>query len=257
MNSHEIDFKILGDDMQYVLIALDPQETVISEAGNFFMMDDGIKMETLFGDGSEHQKKGFGSKLLGAGKRLFTGESLFMTSYTNELDGKRIVAFSAPYPGKIIPVDLQEYGGKIICQKDAFLCAAKGVSLGLEFNKKIGAGFFGGEGFILQKLEGDGMTFIHAGGSIVKRELSPGERLIVDTGALVAMTKDISYDIQRIKGVKSVLFSGNGLFNTVLSGPGTVWVQSLPFNKLVNTISNSVAESGNPIGGAIEGFLES
>lgn len=244
--------------MQYVLIALDPQETAISEAGNFFMMDDGIKMETLFGDGSD-QSIGFGKKLFSAGKRLITGESLFMTAYTNELDGKRIVAFSAPYPGKILPIDLQEYDNKIICQKDAFLCAAKGVSVGLELNKKIGSGFFGGEGFILQKLEGDGMTFIHAGGSIVKRDLAPGEKLIVDTGSLVAMTRDVVYDIERVRGVKSVLFSGNGIFNTVLIGPGTVWIQSLPFNKLVNTIANSMIspkESGNPIGSAIENFFE-
>lgn len=236
MKNHEIDYVLHGDDMQFVEIELDPQETVIAEAGSLMMMDDRIKMETIFGDGSKNQGSGLMGKLLGAGKRLVTGESLFMTTFTNEGTGKRRVYFAAPYPGKIIPMDLSRLNGKIICQKDAFLAAAKGVSVGVEFQRKLGAGFFGGEGFIMQKLEGDGMAFVHAGGTIYKRNLQPGETLRIDTGCLVAMTQDVNYDIEMVSGVKTALFGGEGLFFATLSGPGTVWVQSLPFSRLASRV---------------------
>ena len=189
MNSHEIDFELFGDDMQFVEIELDPRETVVAEAGAMMMMDSSIEMETIFGDESNSSGSGgFFGKLGGAAKRVLTGESLFMTAFTNMGAGREKVAFASPYPGKIIPVDLRNYGGKLICQKDAFLCAAKGVSIGIDFRRKLGTGFFGGEGFILQKLEGDGMAFIHAGGTIVRKRLLPGQKLKVDTGCLVAMS---------------------------------------------------------------------
>ncbi|MER1958291.1 MAG: TIGR00266 family protein [Solibacillus sp.] len=236
MKNHEIDYVLHGDDMQFVEIELDPQETVVAEAGSLMMMEDRIRMETIFGDGSKNQGSGLMGKLLGAGKRLVTGESLFMTTFTNEGTGKRRVYFAAPYPGKIIPMDLSRFNGKIICQKDAFLAAAKGVSVGVEFQRKLGAGFFGGEGFIMQKLEGDGMAFVHAGGTIYKRNLQPGETLRIDTGCLVAMTQDVNYDIEMVSGVKTALFGGEGLFFATLSGPGTVWVQSLPFSRLASRV---------------------
>ncbi|MEI7474138.1 MAG: TIGR00266 family protein [bacterium] len=242
-NSHEIDFKIYGDDMQLIEIELDPQESVIAEAGAMTMMTEAIEMETLFGDGSS-QEEGIMGKLLGAGKRLLTGGSLFMTVFTNKGQRKQHVSFSAPCPGKIIPLDLSQLGGKIICQKDSFLCAAKGVSIGLAFTKKIGAGFFGGEGFILQKLEGDGLAFVHAGGTIIEKELKPGEVLRVDTGCLVAMTKDVDYDIQMVKGIKSMLFGGEGLFFAALRGPGKVWIQSLPLSRLANRIYSATTVAG-------------
>ena len=235
MKNHEIDYVLHGDDMQFVEVELDPQETVVAEAGSLMMMDDQIQMETVFGDGSE-KSSGFMGKLMGAGKRLITGESLFMTTFTNAGAGKKKVYFAAPYPGKIIPMDLSQYGEKIICQKDAFLAAAKGVSVGVEFQRKLGAGFFGGEGFIMQKLEGDGMAFVHAGGTIYERQLLPGETLKIDTGCLVAMTKDVNYDIQAVGGVKTALFGGEGLFFATLTGPGTVWVQSLPFSRLASRV---------------------
>ena len=200
------------------------------------MMDDGIKMETIFGDGSSKSGGGFMNKLMGAGKRLITGESLFMTTFTNTGMGKRHVYFASPYPGKIIPMDLSELNGKIICQKDAFLAAAKGVSVGVEFQRKIAAGFFGGEGFIMQKLEGDGMAFVHAGGAIHKKELQPGEVLRVDTGCFVAMTSDVEYNIEAVGGVKTALFGGEGIFFATLRGPGTVWIQSLPFSRLASRV---------------------
>jgi uncharacterized protein (TIGR00266 family) len=200
------------------------------------MMEDNIRMETIFGDGSNNQGSGLMGKLMGAGKRMITGESLFMTMFTNEGKGKRRVYFASPYPGKIIPMDLSQMGGKIICQKDAFLAAAKGVSVGIEFQRKLGTGFFGGEGFIMQKLEGDGMAFIHAGGTIYKRHLQRGETLRIDTGCLVAMTPDVNYDIQAVGGVKTALFGGEGLFFATLSGPGIVWVQSLPFSRLASRV---------------------
>jgi uncharacterized protein (TIGR00266 family) len=243
MNAHDIDYTLHGDDMQFVEIELDPQESVIAEAGGMMMMEDGIEMETIFGDGAS-TGKGFLSKLVGAGKRLLTGESLFMTVFTNNGTDKRRVAFAAPYPGKIIPVDLSELGGKIICQKDSFLCAAKGVSVGIDFQRKLGTGFFGGEGFIMQKLEGDGLAFLHAGGTIYKRELQPGEKLRIDTGCLVAMTKEVNYDIEYVGKIKTAFFSGEGLFFATLSGPGTVWVQSLPFSRLADRIIASAPSSG-------------
>lgn len=236
MKNHEIDYVLHGDDMQFVEVELDPQETVVAEAGSLMMMDDQIAMETVFGDGSQNQGSGFMGKLMGAGKRLVTGESLFMTTFTNTGVGKKKVYFAAPYPGKIIPMDLSQYAGKIICQKDAFLAAAKGVSVGVELQRKLGAGFFGGEGFIMQKLEGDGMAFVHAGGTIYERQLQPGETLKIDTGCLVAMTKDVNYDIQAVGGIKTSLFGGEGLFFATLSGPGTVWVQSMPFSRLASRV---------------------
>ena len=256
MNAHEIDYKIYGDDMQFVEVELDPQETVIAEAGSLMMMEDGIHMETIFGDGSE--QKGLMGKLFGAGKRILTGESLFMTAFTNNIHGKKKVSFSAPYPGKIIPLDLSEYGGKIVCQKDSFLCAAKGVSVGIELQRKLGTGFFGGEGFIMQKLEGDGVAFAHAGGTIFKKELGVGEKLRIDTGCLVAFTKEIDYDIEFVGGLKTALFGGEGLFFATLKGPGTVWVQSLPFSRLASRIfaaapvSGKNKEEGSLLGGLFD-----
>ncbi len=243
MNNHEIDYQIIGDDMQFVEVELDPGETVVAEAGSLMMMDDHIHMETVFGDGSS-QSGGLMDKLLGAGKRVLTGESLFMTMFTNEGSGKKHVSFASPYPGKIIPMDLRELDGKIICQKDAFLCAAKGVSVGIEFQRKIGTGFFGGEGFIMQRLEGDGMAFVHAGGTIHQKTLGPGETLKIDTGCLVALTRDIDYDIEFVRGVKTALFGGEGLFFATLRGPGTVWVQSLPFSRLASRVFAAMPATG-------------
>lgn len=234
--AHEIDYKIYGNEMQFVEIELDPNETAVAEAGAMMMMDNSISMETIFGDGSSKSNGGFIGKLGGAAKRVITGESLFMTAFTNRGYGKQKVSFAAPYPGKIIPINLREFEGKIICQKDAFLCCAKGVSLGIAFTKKIGVGFFGGEGFILQKLEGDGLAFVHGGGTIVKKTLIPGQVLKVDTGCLVAMTKDVKYDIQFVGGLKNTLFGGEGLFFATLTGPGDVWIQSLPFSKLAEKV---------------------
>ena len=243
MKSHEIDYKIYGEEMQYVEIELDPNEGVVAEAGSFMMMDDGIKMETIFGDGSE-QTKGFINSIFGAGKRVLTGESLFMTVFYNVVAGKRHVSFASPYPGKIIPIDLAEFGGKFICQKDAFLCAAKGVSLGIEFSKKLGRGFFGGEGFIMQKLEGDGMAFVHTGGTMAKKVLRAGEKLRVDTGCLIGFTKDIDYDVEFISGIRNKLFGGEGMFYAKLRGPGTVYIQSLPFSRLAARVWASAPQVG-------------
>jgi uncharacterized protein (TIGR00266 family) len=252
MNNHEIDFKIYGDDMQFVEVELDPNETVIAEAGSLMMMEDHIEMETIFGDGSGSGGSGLMGKLFSAGKRVITGESLFMTAFTNHGNGKKHVSFASPYPGKIIPLDLSELGGRIICQKDAFLAAAKGVSVGVAFQRKIGAGFFGGEGFIMQKLEGDGLAFVHAGGTLHKKELAPGEMLRVDTGCLVAMTSGVDYDIQMVKGIKTALFGGEGLFFATLSGPGTVWIQSLPFSRLASRVFAAAPHRG---GGKDEGSI--
>lgn len=235
-NAHEIDYSIFGSDMQLVEIELDPAEAVIAEAGAMMYMDQSIDMDTIFGDGTEKSGSGFMGKLLGAGKRVITGESLFMTVFENHGQGKQKVAFAGPYPGKIVPLDLTEYNGKIICQKDAFLCAAKGVSVGIAFQRKLGAGFFGGEGFIMQKLEGDGMAFAHAGGTIIQRDLLPGEVLKVDTGCIVAMTATVNYDIQMVKGIKSAFFGGEGLFFATLQGPGRVWLQSMPFSRLADRV---------------------
>lgn len=243
MTAHEIDFRIYGEEMQFVEIELDPQEVVIAEAGSFMMMDDDIKMETIFGDGST-KNKGFLGSILGAGKRILTGESLFMTAFYNTMLGKRNVSFASPYPGKIIPIDLTNFGGKFICQKDAFLCAAKGVSVGIEFSKKLGRGLFGGEGFIMQKLEGDGMAFVHAGGTLAKKELQTGEILKVDTGCIIGFTQNIDYDIEFVGGIKNTFFGGEGLFFAKLQGPGTVYIQSLPFSRLADRVLASAPKGG-------------
>ena len=243
MIAHEIDYHIYGEEMQYVEIELDPQEIVIAEAGSFMMMDNGIQMETIFGDGSQQQTGLFG-KLLSAGKRVLTGESLFMTAFINQNYNKSKVSFASPYPGKIIPIDLRQFRGKFICQKNAFLCAAKGVAVGIEFSKKLGTGLFGGEGFIMQKLEGDGMAFVHSGGTLAKKELQPGEILKVDTGCIVGFTQDVDYDIEFIGGIKNSIFGGEGLFYATLRGPGTVYVQSLPFSRLADRIIASAPKAG-------------
>ena len=240
---HEIDFKIYGDDMQFVEVELDPMEAVVAEAGGMMFMEDGIQMETIFGDGSQ-QNSGFLGSLLGAGKRLLVGESLFMTVFENRGAGKKKVAFGAPYPGKIIPVRLSELGGELLAQKDAFLCAAKGVSLGIAFTKRFGAGLFGGEGFILERLQGDGLAFVHAGGTIYQRDLAPGEIIRVDTGCIVAFQPSVDYDIQMVGGIKSALFGGEGLFFATLRGPGHVWLQSLPFSRLAGRIYAAAPQGG-------------
>ncbi|MCB9245867.1 MAG: TIGR00266 family protein [Flavobacteriales bacterium] len=243
-NAHEIDYKLVGEEMQFVEIELDPGESVLAEAGSLLSMDDGISMETIFGDGNGGETS-FLDKMFNAGKRILTGESLFITAYTNTGRSKARACFASPYPGKIVPLDLAVYQGKIICQKDAFLCAAKGVSIGIEFSRKLGRGLFGGEGFIMQKLEGDGLTFVHAGGTIAQRELQAGETLRVDTGCLVAFTKDVDYDIEMVKGIKNVLFGGEGLFLARLRGPGTVWIQSLPFSRLAGRVLASAPGFGS------------
>jgi uncharacterized protein (TIGR00266 family) len=245
-----IDYKVYGAEMQFVEIELDPGEAAMGEAGSLFYMEDGIVMQTLFGDGS-NQSAGVLGKLMGAGKRLLTGESLFTTMYTNNGAGKKKVAFGAPYPGKIVPIDLAKVGGTFIAQKDSFLCAAKGVSLGIAFQRKLGVGFFGGEGFIMQKLEGDGMAFLHAGGTMHRRDLKPGEMLRVDTGCLVGLQPSVEYDIQLAGGVKTALFGGEGLFLATLRGPGTVLLQSLPFARLASRIfaAAPVTKGGGGRGG--------
>jgi uncharacterized protein (TIGR00266 family) len=234
--THEVEFKVYGSDLQFLEIILDPGETVIAEAGAMMYMDDAVDMDTIFGDGSGKEGKDLKGKLFSAGKRMITGEGLFMTAFTNQGSGKRCVSFAAPYPGKVIPFDLSEYGGHLICQKDAFLCAAKGISVGIAFQKKIGVGLFGGEGFIMQKLEGDGLAFMHAGGTIVKKDLGQGETVKLDTGCLVAMTREINYDIQFASNIKNALFGGEGLALATLTGPGSVWLQSLPFSRLADRI---------------------
>lgn len=258
-----IDYQIHGADMQFVEIELDPQEAAIAEAGAMMYMEDGIEMETIFGDGSaQSQKSGFLGKLVGAGKRLVTGESMFTTVFGNQSTVKRKVAFAAPYPGKIIPVDLRTVGGTLICQKDAFLCAARGVSLGIAFQKKLGVGMFGGEGFIMQKLEGDGLAFVHAGGTLLERTLSPNEMLRVDTGCLVALQPSVSYDIQFVGKIKTAFFGGEGLFFATLRGPGKVWLQSLPLSRLADRIVRaSPAAGGSRVGegsllGGLGGLLD-
>jgi uncharacterized protein (TIGR00266 family) len=252
MLNHEIDYQIHGEEMQFVEVELDPQETAIAEAGSFMMMDDGITMETIFGDGSQ-QQSGILNKLFSAGKRLLVGESLFMTAYTNVGSGKKKVSFASPYPGKIIPLDLNRLGGKVICQKDAFLCAAKGVSIGIEFQKKLGTGLFGGEGFIMQKVEGDGMAFVHAGGHVFERHLIPGEMLKVDTGCIVGFTANVNYDIQFVGGIKNTIFGGEGVFFATLRGPGTIWLQTLPISRLAGRIlsygGSKRKEEGSILGG--------
>jgi uncharacterized protein (TIGR00266 family) len=250
---HEIDYKVYGDDMQFVEIELDPNEAAVAEAGGMMYMDDGIEMETIFGDGSQSQGTGILGALLGAGKRLLTGESLFMTVFQNRAPNRRRVAFGAPYPGKIVPIHLKELGGEFIAQKDSFLCAAKGVSVGIAFNKKMGTGFFGGEGFIMQRLQGDGWAFIHAGGTILERTLGPGEVLRVDTGCIVGFQPGVDFDIQYVGKIKSALFGGEGLFFATLRGPGKIWLQSLPLSRLANRIVSAVPGLGR--GGREEGSI--
>ena len=234
--NHDIDYKIYGEELQFIEIELDPNETAIAESGAFMMMDNGIEMQTIFGDGSQQQGGGLMGKLLSAGKRLLTGESLFMTAFTNMGQDKKRVSFASPYTGKIIVLDLRELGGKVIAQKDAFLCAAKGVSIGIEFQRRLGTGIFGGEGFIMQKIEGDGYAFAHAGGYVVEKTLQAGEILKVDTGCVVAYTSGIDFDIEFVKGIKNFMFGGEGLFFAKLQGPGRVWLQSLPISRLAGRI---------------------
>jgi len=236
---HEVDYKIFGDDMQFVEVELDPGEATVAEAGGMMYMDDGIEMETIFGDGSR-TGGGVLDALVGAGKRLLTGESLFMTVFQNQGQGRKRVAFGAPYPGKIIPIHLTDVGGTFITQKDSFLAAAKGVSIGIAFQKRLGTGLFGGEGFIMQRLEGDGWAFIHAGGTLHQRELAPGELLRVDTGCIVGFQATVDYDIQYVGKIKSAIFGGEGLFFATLRGPGKVWLQSLPLSRLANRIVSAV-----------------
>ncbi|WP_022980395.1 TIGR00266 family protein [Ideonella sp. B508-1] len=238
-----VDYEIKGSEMQFVEVELDPGEAAVGEAGSMMFMDAGIGMDTVFGDGSKSTGGLFG-KLLGAGKRLITGESLFTTVYTNQASGKLRVAFAAPYPGKILPMDLRQLGGMLVCQKDAFLCAARGVSLGVYFQQKLSVGFFGGEGFIMQKLEGDGLAFVHAGGTVVRRELQPGQTLLVDTGCVVAFTPNVNFEIQYVGKIKTALFGGEGLFLAKLTGPGTVWLQSLPFSRLASRVFAAAPQNG-------------
>ena len=254
---HEIEYKVFGEDLQYLEVELDPQEAVVAEAGGMMYMEDGIEMETIFGDGSaQSQGGGFMGALMGAGKRLLTGESLFMTVFQNRGAGKKRVAFGAPYPGRIVPVHLAELGGELIVQKDAFLAAAKGVSVGIAFNKRFGAGLFGGEGFIMQRLQGDGWAFVHAGGMLMERHLGASEILRVDTGCIVGFQPSVAYDIQMVRGIKSAIFGGEGLFFATLQGPGRVWLQSLPLSRMANRIVAAVPgiarggrEEGSVLGG--------
>ncbi|MGA1870139.1 MAG: TIGR00266 family protein [bacterium] len=239
---HSIDYKIIGDDMQIVEIELDQGETVIAEAGAMNYMDQGISFEAKMGDGSKADE-GIMGKLLGAGKRVLTGESIFMTHFTNMSPGKRTVAFSAPYPGKIIPIDLSQGNGELICQKDAFLCAAFGTQIGITFTKRLGVGFFGGEGFILQRLRGDGLAFVHAGGTVIEKKLT-NETLRVDTGCIVGFTSRIHYNIERAGNLKSMFFGGEGLFLATLSGTGTVYLQSLPFSRMADRILQHAPSAG-------------
>ena len=256
-----VDYEIKGSEMQFVEIELDPGEAAVGEAGSMMFMDAGIQMDTVFGDGSQSQGGGLFGKLLGAGKRLVTGESLFTTVYTNQAPSKLKVAFAAPYPGKIMAMDLRQLGGTLVCQKDAFLCAARGVSLGIHFQQKMSVGFFGGEGFIMQKLEGEGLAFVHAGGTVLKRELNPGQTLMIDTGCIVAMTPNVSFEIQYVGKIKTALFGGEGLFFAKVTGPGTVWLQSLPFSRLASRIFAAAPqrggsrEEGSLLGGFAAGGL--
>ena len=258
-----VDYEIKGSEMQFVEVELDPGEAAVGEAGSLMYMDAGIDMDTVFGDGSRGGQGGGGlfGKLLGAGKRLVTGESLFTTVYTNTSPAKRRVAFGAPYPGKILPMDLSRLGGTLICQKDSFLCAARGVSLGIALQRRLSVGFFGGEGFIMQRLDGNGLAFVHAGGTVVKRDLQPGQQLMSDTGCVVAYTQQVDFDIQYVGKVKTALFGGEGLFFARVTGPGTVWMQSLPFSRLASRVFAAAPqrggsrEEGSMLGGLAAGGL--
>ena len=255
-----VDYEIKGSEMQFVEVELDPGEAAVGEAGSMMYMDAGIGMDTVFGDGSASQG-GLLGKLMGAGKRLITGESLFTTVYTNQASTKLRIAFAAPYPGKILPMNLRQLGGVLICQKDAFLCAAKGVSLGIYLQQKMSVGFFGGEGFIMQKLEGEGLAFVHAGGTVLQRELQPGQTLLIDTGCVVAFTPTVNFEIQYVGKIKTALFGGEGLFFAKVTGPGTVWMQSLPFSRLASRVFAAAPqrggsrEEGSLLGGLVGGGL--
>jgi uncharacterized protein (TIGR00266 family) len=255
--AHQVDFRILGSDMQFVEVELDPGESTVAEAGSMMYMTPGIQMETIFGDGSGQQRSGVMGTLLGAGKRLITGESLFMTVFTNQGSGKQQVAFAAPYPGKILPLDLEQLGGELVCQKDSFLCAARGVAIGIAFQRRIGVGLFGGEGFIMQRLTGDGLTFVHAGGTVHPLELRAGEVLRVDTGCLVALQPSVNYEIEYVGKIKTALFGGEGLFFATLTGPGRVWLQSLPFSRMADRIYKAAPSAGGSRreGGSILGGI--
>jgi uncharacterized protein (TIGR00266 family) len=260
-SAHEIDFRIVGNEMQFVEVELDPGESAVAEAGSMMYMTPGIQMETVFGDGS-NQRSGVMGALLGAGKRLITGESLFMTVFTNQGGGKQQVAFAAPYPGKILAMDLKQLGGELICQKDSFLCAAKGVSIGIAFQRRIGVGLFGGEGFIMQRLQGDGLSFVHAGGTLHPVDLAAGQTLRVDTGCLVALQPSVGYDIQFVGKIKTALFGGEGLFFATLTGPGRAWLQSLPLSRMADRIYKAAPgaaggrrEEGSVLGG-LGGLLD-
>ncbi len=242
--AHDIDFKIVGEDLQFVEVELDPGESVIAEAGAMMYMTPGITLETIFGDGSQQQAGGIMGALLGAGKRLLTGESLFMTLFTNKATGKHRVSFAAPYPGRILAIDLKSLGGELICQKDSFLCAARGVSIGIAFQRRLGVGLFGGEGFIMERLQGDGLCFVHAGGMVHALDLGPGETMRVDTGCLVGLQPTVNYDIQLVGGVKTALFGGEGLFFATLTGPGRVWLQSLPLSRMADRIYAAAPKAG-------------
>ena len=239
-----IDYRIQGGEMQYVEVELDPGEAMVGEAGSLMYMEDGIGLDTVFGDGSGGTGGGLLGKLVGAGKRLLTGESLFTSVYANQATVRRKLGFAAPYPGRILPMDLAALGGRVMCQRDAFLCAARGVSLGIAFQRKLGAGFFGGEGFIMQKLEGDGIAFVHACGTVMERRLAPGELLRVDTGCVVAYTDGVDFDVEYVGKVKTALFGGEGLFFAMLRGPGTIWLQSLPFSRLASRVFAAAPQSG-------------
>jgi uncharacterized protein (TIGR00266 family) len=253
---HEVDFRIVGNEMQFVEVELDPGESAVAEAGSMMYMSPAIEMETVFGDGSQ-QRQGVMGALLGAGKRLITGESLFMTVFTNAGGSKQHVAFAAPYPGKILAMDLSQLGGELVCQKDSFLCAARGVSVGIAFQRKIGVGLFGGEGFIMQRLSGDGLCFVHAGGTVHAVELGGGQTLRVDTGCLVALQPSVGYDIEYVGKIKTALFGGEGLFFATLTGPGQVWLQSLPFSRMADRIYKAAPSAGGSRreGGSILGGL--
>jgi len=259
--AHDIDFRILGSEMQFVEVELDPGESAVAEAGSMMFMTAGIQMETIFGDGSQ-PRSGVMNALLGAGKRLLTGESLFMTVFTNQGSGKQQVAFAAPYPGKILALDLKQLGGQLICQKDSFLCAARGVQVGIAFQRRIGVGLFGGEGFIMQRLDGDGLCFVHAGGTLHSVDLAPGQTLRVDTGCIVALQPSVGYEIQFVGKVKTALFGGEGLFFATLTGPGRAWLQSLPFSRMADRIYKAApAAGGSRVGegsllGGLGGLLD-
>jgi len=255
MQNHEVDYRIFGEEMQYVEIELDPNETAIAESGAFMMMDDGIQMQTIFGDGSQQQGGGIMGKLFSAGKRLLVGESLFMTAFTNTGYGKKRVSFASPYPGKIIPLNLMQLGGAVICQKDAFLCAAKGVAVNIEFQRKLGTGLFGGEGFTMERLQGDGMAFMHAGGHVFEKQLQAGELIKIDTGCLVGYTTGINFDIQYIGGVRNKIFGGEGVFFATLRGPGKIWIQTLPVSRLASRILSYASPGGRKEEGSILGGL--